>query len=123
MSLPMHTHMHTHTCTHTHTHTHQTPPEFTIFENQSTQTPFGILTTTDRDIGNNSEAFYYIVGKLSSEPIQSAIVLYLTPKYIYLKWTAWCTNSFRWWFSQSIWSECQIWNGVLNESSGKSSSA
>ena len=74
------THTHAYTHMHSHTHTHQTPPEFTIFENQSTQTPFGILTTTDRDIGNNSEAFYYIVGKLSSEPIQSAIVLYLTPK-------------------------------------------
>ena len=85
-----HTHTHTHTHTqHTHTHTHkhtphthihiftdfishQIPPEFTISENQAIAilVPFGILSTTDRGIGNNTDVFYYNIGRQSSKRIQ-----------------------------------------------------
>jgi len=75
----MHTHAHTNTY-HTHTYTyshivtdfinHQTPPEFTISENQAILVPFGILSTTDRDIGNNTAVFYYNIGRQSSKCIQ-----------------------------------------------------
>ena len=81
--LHMHTHPHapTHPNTHhTHTYTHshiltdfinnQTPPEFTISENQGILVPFGILSTTDRDIGNNTDVFYYNIGRQSSKRIQ-----------------------------------------------------
>ena len=86
----MHTHTHTHTHTytpkhtptHTYTHSHiltdfinnQTPPEFTISENQAILVPFGILSTTDRDIGNNTDVFYYNIGRHPQDVFNDYII-------------------------------------------------